>query len=225
MFFRKFADNTNPDSHASKLRRQRMRMFLEMVRSVRKEGVVNVLDVGGTEELWRHVDLEAERLHVTILNTQKVGSNNPRIDVEMGDARTMTQFKDKQFDVVFSNSVIEHLGTFEDQQRMANEVRRTGRAYFIQTPNFFFPVEPHFVSPIVHWLPVSFRVFLLRRMRLGWYQRRPDRQDAERLVREFRLLRARELRALFPEAVIRRERFAGLSKSLIAVSIPHVNEL
>ena len=59
----------------------------------------------------------------------------------------MDFFKDKSFDAVFSNSVIEHVGTFEDQKMMANEVIRVTNFYFIQTPNLYFPIEPHFLVP------------------------------------------------------------------------------
>ncbi|MEM2045934.1 MAG: class I SAM-dependent methyltransferase, partial [Candidatus Bathyarchaeia archaeon] len=62
------------------------------------------------------------------------------LDVEwiIGDARCMP-FKDKSFDVVFSNSVIEHVGNYDDQKMCAEEIRRVGKCYFVQTPNFYFP--------------------------------------------------------------------------------------
>ena len=69
------------------------------------------------------------------------------------DATNLHEFGDASFDIAFSNSVIEHLSTFENQARMAAEVRRVARAYWVQTPNFWFPIEPHFLVPAWHWLP------------------------------------------------------------------------
>lgn len=71
-----------------------------------------------------------------------------------GDATNLSQYSDKSFDIVFSNSVIEHLYTKENQISMAKEVNRVGKNYFIQTPNYWFPIEPHWVFP-------SFSIFLL----------------------------------------------------------------
>ena len=46
-------------------------------------------------------------------------------------------FGDKSFDIVFSNAVIEHLAA-EDQKRMAKEISRVGRSWFVTTPNFWY---------------------------------------------------------------------------------------
>jgi 2-polyprenyl-3-methyl-5-hydroxy-6-metoxy-1,4-benzoquinol methylase len=59
----------------------------------------------------------------------------------------------RSFDIVFSNSVIEHVGDAESQQQFAHEIARVGRAYWVQTPNRRFPVEPHLLTPFLHFLP------------------------------------------------------------------------
>ena len=100
--------------------------------------------------------------------------------------------------------MIEHVGGYTDQQRMAGEIRRVGRRYFVQTPNRYFPIEPHFLFPGFQFLPESAR---RRLWRLGM-----PRTPYEAIE----LLDAAELRELFPDAVILRERAAGLTKSLIA---------
>lgn len=94
----------------------------------------------------------------------------------------MSLFRNEEFDVVFSNSVIEHLGEYPQQRRMADEVRRAGKRYFLQTPNRYFPLEPHFFFPFFQFLPVSVRVWLLSRFHLGWHKRGLDRRTAERIV-------------------------------------------
>jgi hypothetical protein len=171
-----------------------------------------ILDVGGTDLNWSFL---ATRPHITLLNLPTDG----KADV-VGDGRQLP-FRDRSFDIVFSNSVIEHIPTAEDQRRFAEEIRRTGRAYWVQTPDRYFPVEPHLVTPFLHWLPGGMRVAIARRFTFWSLLERPSRDRWEFYIRhcaeEVRLLDVRELQALFPEARIIRERFLGLSKSLIAV--------
>ena len=107
--------------------------------------------------------------------------------------------------------------TAEDQRRMASEVARVARSYYIQTPSAYFPIEPHFLVPFFHWLPVSLRVRLVQRFALGWYPRLRDRAEASAAVNEIRLLRKGEFASLFPDAEIHTERLFGWTKSYIAV--------
>lgn len=131
-------------------------------------------------------------------------AEGPRSFVE-ADARALP-FPDNAFDVAYSNSVVEHLDP-DDRRRYADEVRRVARRYLVQTPNRWFPVEPHVLLPGFQFLPLAAR---RRLWRLG------VSQDE---FADIRLLDAAELHALFPEARIFRERFGGLTKSLIAVGV------
>jgi hypothetical protein len=117
---------------------------------------------------------------------------------------------------VFSNSTIEHVGDFADQRRMAMEVRRIGRQYYVQTPNRHFPIEPHFMFPGFQFLPIWIRIWLLQHFTLGTHNKVPNRYDAEREVRSIRLMTRREVEALFPDATIFEERYYGLVKSFVA---------
>jgi hypothetical protein len=100
---------------------------------------------------------------------------------------------------------------------MAAEVRRLAPVYWIQTPNFWFPVEPHFLTPGWHYLPVAARVALLRRRRWGWRGPLPEAAQAEEAVREIRLMRGSELTRMFPEASLERERIGPFVKSFVAL--------
>jgi 2-polyprenyl-3-methyl-5-hydroxy-6-metoxy-1,4-benzoquinol methylase len=151
---------------------------------------------------------------VTVLNLSAEQESGVRQVV--GDARAMPQFGANEFDVVYSNSVIEHVGDRDDQRAVADEMRRVGKRYFVQTPNLWFPLEPHFLVPGFQFLPVRLRASLLARFDLGHIARRPGRAAAEETVRSIQLLSARSLREMFPEATLYKERFLGFTKSLMA---------
>jgi SAM-dependent methyltransferase len=185
------------------------------------ERPIRLLDVGGTESYWRNAaGAELEGLDITLLNLRGEVADRPGLHGMLGDARDLSHFANGQFDVVFSNSVIEHVGELDDQRRMAAEVARVGRYYYVQTPNRRFPIEPHLVFPFFQYLPVAARVALVRRFQLGWAPKMPDRTVAERYVRSIRLLTRRELQSLFPDATVRAERFLGFAKSWIAYRAP-----
>lgn len=216
MLHKRFADNSNATSVASRLRRQRFQLFADMLGDAPR---VSVLDIGGRPAYWEMMtdgtDL-LDRLDITLLNIKEDPNTYDGFENLVGDGREMPQFADGQFDVVFSNSTIEHVGDFADQQRMADEVRRVGRKYYIQTPNRYFPIEPHFVFPFFQFLPISVRAWLLQRFNLGWMRRQPTRADALREVRGIRLLGKSEMQELFPDASIFEERYKGLVKSFVA---------
>lgn len=200
-----------------RFRRRRMDRF---VRAFRITSQTRILDIGGTPECW---ELIAERPRVTLLNTPRA-----KADLEgaaawvAGDGRALP-FRDGAFDIVFSNSVIEHVGDASSQARFAGEVARVGRSYWVQTPNRWFPVEQHLLTPIVHWLPRPWQRAIVPRFTV-WSAVTPMTPDRrvfylEHYLSDVRLLSAGELARLFPGARLVRERFLGWTKSLIAYRI------
>jgi hypothetical protein len=113
--------------------------------------------------------------------------------------------------------VIEHVGSWHDMKAMAQEVRRLAPCYFVQTPYFWFPVEPHNSTLFFHWMPESTRVSLLMRRPRGRWGKAPDVDTAMRQIQSATLLDFRMLATLFPDATIHRERILGLTKSLVAI--------
>jgi len=214
-FLRRLVDPRDSGSFANRLRERRFERFRALV--ARIPGPIRILDVGGTPGFWQ---LRGRELpgppSVVCLNLEEQVSDDPTISTVVGDAVHMPQFEDQSFDVVFSNAVIEHVETLENQARMASEIRRVGQRYFVMTPNRGFPLEPHFLFPGFQFLPMCARVALLRRMNLGWYAREPDPIQAEKRVRLIRLMSEREFRQVFPDATIHRERLLGLTKSFTA---------
>ena len=194
-----------------RFRLKRMQAFIQRFGVTEQ---TTILDVGGIASIWEDLPVKPR---VTILNFKKPRNPLPaHISFVVGDG-TSLQFPDRAFDIVFSNSTIEHLGTWENQQLFAAELRRVGRAYYVQTPNYFFPIEPHYLAPAIHWLPRAARRVLSRiATPWGWVER-PTREAAHAMVDEIRLLTAREMGALFPDGVLHRERVLGLTKSLVMV--------
>ena len=209
----KIIDNRRGDSLAARLRRKRFELLLRLLDSVPRP--YSVLDVGGTDSFWQSAGGIPDGAKVVLLNLTAAPSSLAQSVA--GDARSMPEFADRSFDVVFSNSVIEHVGTFADQRRMADEVQRVAKRYFIQTPNRYFPIEPHFVFPYWQFLPRATRIWMLRHFNLGWFPKQRDYTIAARVVDEIRLLSMREFRQLFPMARIEREKFLGLTKSFTAI--------
>ena len=179
-----------------------------------------VLDVGGTPETW---DMLAVRPRVTLLNTPRTRTELSAASCWVaGDGRALP-FGDAAFDVVVSNSVIEHVGDAGSQRRFAREVARVGRAYWVQTPNRWFPVEQHLLTPLVHWLPKRWQRWIVPRFTVWSALVRPsaDRRDfyLAHYVDDVRLLSAREFAALFPDARLIRERVCGWTKSFVAMRL------
>lgn len=162
----------------------------------------SILDVGGYEFNWSLLDTHPD---VTLLN------------LDSGDVIAngcYLPFRDKSFDVAFSNSVIEHLGTPQAQRLFATEIRRVARAYFVQTPNRWFLIEPHYLTPLVQFVPRRIRVHVAR-FTVWALITHPTYEQRRARVNEIRLLSRRQLRGLFPDGRIRSERFLGMSKAFI----------
>ena len=215
----RLANNTDPHSWASRLRRKRFELVHDLI--ARPGGPVTVLDVGGSAEFWemarKHSEI-GDEVDITLLNLYENSPAYPRYKSAVGDARSMPQYGDNEFDLVFSNSTIEHVGDFDDQRRMAEEVQRVGRRYYVQTPNRFFPIEPHYMFPLFQFLPVAVRAALVERFKLGWMPRHRGYEAAKDAVQSIQLLKKSDIKELFPKAMIAEERFAGMTKSLIAYS-------
>jgi hypothetical protein len=211
---KKLADNRDAGSLAVQFRRKRFAFFLSLLSQLNRP--VHILDIGGTAGYWETMGLDTnDQVFIALLNLAPEGITQPHITSIVGDARKI-QAEDKSFDIVFSNSVIEHVGNFQDQQRMAEEVRRVGKHYFVQTPNKYFPLEPHFLFPFFQFLPLGIRVWLLQNFKLGWFEKTPDLKGATTIVKSIRLLGRNEFLSLFPHAKLYEEKVFGLTKSFVA---------
>lgn len=175
-----------------------------------------ILDVGGTPQIWQMLDTPYE---VTLLNEDPRELETGEGRCVIGDGRDL-RFPDNSFDVAFSNSVIEHVGGWEDMQRFASELRRVGTFFYCQTPNKWFPVEPHLGTVFLHWWPGLLNFYFVTRYFTLWgLLNRPSRVQVQKSLASIRLLTRRDLEHLFPGATIVTERFLLLSKSYAALAL------
>ena len=144
--------------------------------------------------------------------TIKNGQFEARTIWVVGDGRQLP-FKDNEFQIVFSNSVIEHLGDLLSQQKFAKEIARVGVNYFVQTPYKYFFMETHFMLPLIQFIPRTYRRMIARIFtNFGLVH-------SEEELTSIRLLSYLDMKSLFPDAVILREKILFMTKSLIAVKI------
>jgi hypothetical protein len=187
-------------------RERRYRLFMELC-GVRPDE--RILDVGaGHGAALERFNTVNPIVAIDIVAPAATGwMASPNVEVGKADG-TNLPYGDREFPVAFSNSVVEHVPK-ELQGAFAAEIRRVADRYYVQTPNKWFPIEPHYQLPLVQFLPERLMKALNRRFSFGW--REKGRWEP------ITLLSARELRRLFPDAEIHRERMFGLTKSLMAV--------
>lgn len=176
-----------------------------------------VLDIGGTAGWWKE-DFP-KNINISIVN---IDDDHRQEVTESGFAFFQTDgrslpFADHQFSLAFSNSVIEHVGDFQDQKRFAQEAMRCGRNLYLQTPNKWFPVEPHLMTAFIQWLPFKLSRRLLRYFSLWGLVAKPSQKQIDEFLRTTRLLTRSELKHLFPNAQIEEEKFLGLTKSFVVI--------
>ncbi len=183
-----------------------------------RERLTRILDLGGQPDAnGQLVGNHYRPENITVVNISRLHLSRVRelyraAGVVQGDARALS-FADKTFDLVYSNAVIEHVGTWDDQRRMAQEVMRVGRRWFITTPNRWFPFEFHTRLPLVGWLPWNTLTAVAQQYSYSHMRKRYCRG----LVSNTRLLTAAELGRLFPTSRIFGVRVTFMPETLIAV--------
>jgi len=183
--------------------RARRRRYDRFRRTMRPQPHDRLLDVGcGSGWSLAQLDPDAKVTGVDLVD--RGGFERPNQRFVAADAGALP-FTDNSFDVGYSNALIEHIPV-EQRPEFADELRRVARRYWVQTPNFWFPLEPHALLPAVQFLPPRVR-------RLAWRAspRQIGYEESLSLLSRFALAR------LFDDALILEERVGPLVKSLIAV--------
>jgi len=180
-----------------------------------------VLDLGGVPEIWEHVSMP---LDITLLNLpgavspgefeilQSPSLKHHTFHVVDGDACNVKQFGNRSFDLVFSNSVIEHVGPRARQAEFAHEVLRLGKTYRVQAPSKWFPIEAHTGMPFFWFYPEWLRAAVIG----NWRKRLPEWWAD--YVGTTRVLSRGRMAELFPNGRTRVEYFLGFPKSYVSHS-------
>lgn len=209
-----FKTSDQPESLGNKFRNIRFKYFEEKIKPLKRP--LTILDIGGLESYWVNNGFaDNPDYQIKILNIGPQPTDHSNLIPVAGDATNLKGIPDKEFDIVFSNSVIEHLYTWKNQVKMADEAQRVGKYYFIQTPSKHFPVEPHYVLPFFQYLPATVKYFILINTRLSRL-RKWDKDFAKQYVAEIRLITRKEMRQLFPNSTLYLEKVGGLIKSFTA---------
>lgn len=209
------ANQKNENSISDKSRAKRFEFFKEFCSDFQKP--LKIIDLGGSDYHWRNSDFKNNKdYHITIVNTETQNLQDFRnVSFIKLDIKDLKFFDDREFDIVYSNSVLEHINNSEDQKKLAEEIKRIGRHYFIQTPNYYFPMEPHFLFPFFHFFPESIKIKLIMNYSPGWFEKQVDKNKASELAASIRLLKKNELEKLFPEGKIYSEKYLLMNKSFI----------
>jgi hypothetical protein len=213
----------NRQSLEFRLRSRRFAKIQALIETILAEqDRCEILDLGGTEIYWLigedFIRRNRHRLSFTLVNIERQDVRQRDLFESIaGSATDHELLAGRRFDLVHSNSVIEHVGVWRDMQAFALNTRRLAPRYYVQTPNYWFPYEPHFRSPGFQYLPERVRVALIMRFQLGFFQKIDDRAEAESIIYHHRLIATGQMARLFPDGEVSHEKFAGLNKSIIAI--------
>lgn len=212
---------------------------------------MRVIDLGGLADAW--LAAPARPRELVVLNVPAwsglAASSEDRLAGSTvvrhiaGDAcEPPEELFDESYDLVYCNSVIEHVGGHQRRVQIANTINRLGEHYWVQTPYRYFPVEAHTLLPGLQLMPIALRAAAVRRWPLGymtrfsrewpqtdaWVSSRSEGVGGAPLrelsadyavvgLQSIELLTKAEMRVYFPDAEMLTERVAGVPKSLIAV--------
>lgn len=225
-FAKKITDyQSDKMTFAKRLRQKRIQPFLRMIEAVYEvKGSVSILDIGGTTQYWKIIDenlLRKFKVTITLINlpSAKVLSDTEFTQHIDGDATSnlWEKFEMSSFDLIHSNSVIEHVGDWRKMKAFAHNIESFIGGYYVQTPNYWFPIEPHCMTLFFHWLPKPLRVALVARKSLGHWAKAATVSEAVDKVESARLLDKRMFSELFNDAEISSEKLFFLTKSLVAI--------
>jgi len=194
---------------------------------------IRILDIGSEDgsnikNVLQSTTAEPSNVYIADISEEAVNQGHEKygfVPVEIPE-KGMLPFDDGFFDIVYCSSVIEHVTVpkaevwslksgaefrkraLEQQRAFANEIRRLGKSYFVQTPNKWFPIESHTWLPMVSYLPRRVLVPILSITNRIW---------VKKTTPDWFLLSSSDMQNVFPDAVLKKEKFVGLTKSIMAI--------
>ena len=208
--------NRAVDSQGSFGARRRLRRWQWFIEAYPAIESMSVIDLGGTVDAWLRTPVHPESLH--IVNLESPPDEVPSwVRVDQADACSLpARISATKYDLVFSNSVLEHVGGHSQRMRFGEAVHRLSSRHWVQTPYRYFPVEPHWLFPGFQFLPVTVRAEISRRWPLS-HTPSASHEEGLRAAMGVELLSCAEMAFYFPHSKLRFERLAGMIKSIIAV--------
>lgn len=197
----RFADRI---SHRN--REAKFEQFLRLVAPRRDE---TILDVGVADREYSPNDNYLEKRYPYPQNIVAVADRGldhfvaryPEISAVIADGRALP-FADNEFDIAYSNAVIEHVGAHDRQVDFLRELNRVAGRGYVTTPNRYFPVEIHTRMPLLHiLLPQKWFESVLRHVGKAWatgdYMNLLSSRDLRRLLSDAQIAHARIVRNRF----------------------------
>lgn len=174
--------------------RSRRRKYSDFLATLKPATTDTIIDVGVNDQEYSENDNYLEKNYpyperITAISHQSLdhfSARYPKVTAVIGDGLKLP-FPDRNFDIVFSNAVIEHVGCRDSQLTFMRELKRIAGRGYITTPNRHFPVEVHTRIPLLHLL-LPKRLFdrFLTLIGKGWaagdYMNLLSRRDIEALL-------------------------------------------
>lgn len=220
--FKFLVNHDKKNSLVNSFRRKRFELLKTRIeKHIRSDSLFKILDIGGDIGYWKNIGWQNSQCRICLLNLYAAEiseEDSKSFESVQGSALNLPYLRD-DFDLVFSNSVIEHVGSLENQLQFANEVKRLSDRYIVQTPSFWFPLEPHSLIPFFQFIPHSIRAYLIMWFDINYFPKASSYQEALQVSRSTLMLTKKEFRNLFPEAEIQVERLLGIPKSYTAIKL------
>ena len=219
--FKLLVNHHKKNSFVNQFRQKRFELLKNGIEKLIQKDNFKILDIGGDIQYWKNIGWQhpACKIHLLNLYESKVPENEThQFGSSVGNGLSL-EYKKGEVDLIFSNSVIEHVGSYENQQIFAGEVRRVSDKYIVQTPSIWFPLEPHSLIPLFQFLPHPIRALLIMTFNINYFPKAKTYKAAIKVSHSTLMFTHKRFKQLFPEAEIQVERFLGIPKSYTAIKL------
>jgi hypothetical protein len=219
--FKLLVNHHKKNSFVNQFRQKRFELLKNGIEKLIQKDHFKILDIGGDIQYWKNIGWQhpACKIHLLNLYESKVPENEiQQFSSSVGNGLSL-EYKKGEVDLIFSNSVIEHVGSYANQQIFAGEVRRVSNKYIVQTPSIWFPLEPHSLIPLFQFLPHPIRALLIMTFNINYFPKAKTYKAAIIVSHSTLMFTHKRFKQLFPEAEIQVERFLGIPKSYTAIKL------
>ena len=219
--FKLLVNHHKKNSFVNQFRQKRFELLKNGIEKLIQKDHFKILDIGGDIQYWKNIGWQhpACKIHLLNLYESIVPENEThQFSSSVGNGLSL-EYKKGEVDLIFSNSVIEHVGSYANQQIFAGEVRRVSDKYIVQTPSIWFPLEPHSLIPLFQFLPHPIRALLIMTFNINYFPKAKTYKAAIKVSHSTLMFTHKRFKQLFPEAEIQVERFLGIPKSYTAIKL------